>query len=392
MLKIYIPAVGDKVVVTEDKSLNLSVVGDNEVFSVNVLKDNSNIKLFDKHFFPLVLTEGTVLTVEKVFVRAGYSSTNNGITFRSSSNKNLPNGRFTIPLDEVNKLGLEAHFNLDKPKSVSFKNHLLKIISSSGNTIDMVEAIDRCYKIKIKEFDIYIDTQEVMQGIWSKADEVFMSSLGVSYKDATLALKDRLEHDSISIDSLTAKASKEGLKAIEIGNPDNYLDNDVAIYDRKVPIAKLTHFKVAESEQTQLRDPYVLSVRAQRNESNSFKVIRTLTSVINYILIKSLILNSKNDDSIASNYFRVLDTLINLPINISMAFRTHDKYYLRTQRIDNEMLPDVYLNQDDIKHFDLLNPEASFNNGKHSLTYTLNGDEISCKKLRRVLTLGKRVI
>lgn len=112
-MKLYIPVVGDTLVLAKDWQLNVQ----NEYRNVKFLEmatGKSNRELDAERWakwpntkapvlYPITIPEGTKLRVERVYIRAGSSSEFNSLTFSTPFKVNKRVLRFWAKLDDVHQ-------------------------------------------------------------------------------------------------------------------------------------------------------------------------------------------------------------------------------------------------------------------------------------------------
>ncbi len=120
-MNIFIPAVGDNFLLKNSITTNIVFDGQNKRFVKMLMKDEPTC-LGAK--VELTLLEGTVLKIERVYVRQGAGAEFDSVTFRipKDNPSGLPSGRFFLPIDVVNTLEVEKINDVTKDKPKKFRD------------------------------------------------------------------------------------------------------------------------------------------------------------------------------------------------------------------------------------------------------------------------------
>lgn len=106
-MKLNILVVGDCIKLLKGENLTLIDVGQNKRFLEKYDQRNKNIKYIRKGERYINFPKGTLLKVDRVYIRKGDGSDYNSLIFISKNNKGIPDGRFFIPVNIVNSFDVE---------------------------------------------------------------------------------------------------------------------------------------------------------------------------------------------------------------------------------------------------------------------------------------------
>lgn len=109
-MKLFIPVVGTQLVLTEPATVLIKNAGQNERYA-------KALGAGEGEHPTITLPEGTLLTVDRVYIRQGDAVEYNSLTFKIKANAKakLPAGRFFLSVDVVNTL--HADIALEKPST-----------------------------------------------------------------------------------------------------------------------------------------------------------------------------------------------------------------------------------------------------------------------------------
>ena len=128
-MKMLIPVCGDKIKIAKKVDLELKNIAQNTNFLKKYDEKLGNVQQIDKKKHYITLEKNTILTIDRVYVRQGDNAEYNSITFKVNNNKNLPNGRFFLPVNIVNELEIDF-LGQEKEKALPLKNWLNKNIGN----------------------------------------------------------------------------------------------------------------------------------------------------------------------------------------------------------------------------------------------------------------------
>ena len=149
-MNIFIPVVGDELLLKNNITTNITFAGQNKRFIKKLVGDESKLSLDDE--IEINLLENTVLKVERVYVRQGAGADFNSITFRIPKDNPscLPDGRFFIPIDIVNTFNVDKIVNLNNEKPKTFRDFTSELHMKA----DINQRMDKSYSTPaFKEVD-----------------------------------------------------------------------------------------------------------------------------------------------------------------------------------------------------------------------------------------------
>ena len=91
-MKMLIPVCGDVIKIAKDVDVELKNIAQNTNFLEKYDEKLKNVKQISKKKHFITLKKGTLLTIDRVYIRQGDSAEYNSITFKINKDKNLPNG------------------------------------------------------------------------------------------------------------------------------------------------------------------------------------------------------------------------------------------------------------------------------------------------------------
>ena len=190
-MKLYIPEIGDKITLTADWRFQMTIERRNDVVTQYFLKLESFRNSRDGEKFEIIIPAGTVLTIDRIYIRKGVSDFSS-ITFYiyESIYKDLKKARFWASLTDVNKIEYEIHTLKEKIEKIHmnvqkycakelisdyYKPHFEKDISMLHDVRPKKDYKKAIFKVKIEAiYEPEIKTQVVNDNSypWKKTKEV----------------------------------------------------------------------------------------------------------------------------------------------------------------------------------------------------------------------------
>lgn len=220
-MQIFIPSVGDKIKLKNDIDLNLKYKSQNNSFIKKIKEMNANVKSIDKDFYPLALKKGTILIIDRVYVRSGDSSAFNSITFKVNGSDYLPNGRFFVSLDVANNMGAELIEDDNEIKSIKLREYLSSEIIKNNRKMHYFEAVLESKTKCLRKISIKLNAEKTIKSLEKAINKTFMQYFNVSYDSAYENVIECLKIDTSNINKETATKAKLNLqRAIELKNSE----------------------------------------------------------------------------------------------------------------------------------------------------------------------------
>lgn len=357
-MKMLIPVCGDVIKITKDVDVELKNIAQNTNFLEKYDEKLKNVKQISKKKHFITLKKGTLLTIDRVYIRQGDSAEYNSITFKINKDKNLPNGRFFLPVSVVNSLDIEF-LGQEAEKSIALSKWLLKNYKELDSNSIIKEKIDS--KLKFSMNIDLVKSYELLNNeidkILSKNGDDLESLYKKCYKKAEGEEKAILKEWYTSLPELRKSIIK--LNNIEYAN-FNFLEvNESALKENN-----FIKYEVLENNILKLLSNFINNVSWMNNfEYRDFGYdfilrfsrnnrISTFENIFNY-----------NLDELYSNYNISYETRNILRKNLIEYKKISDMTFLNPNKIDwmNEML-----------------------------IYKINDKVVSLKELRKELTKAKK--
>lgn len=223
MMNLYIPKVGEKIVLMENWTCNIYAERRNlSVFEALGIKVKTSYTLDDTNTINLTIPKDTVLIFDRLYIRKGDSGDFDSVTFKieNSPNTDLKNTRFWVKLDEANKIKFdfikqEVGFNnlkdfiRLKAKELNIVN--LHRMSKEDNEYILLEALK---SVEVQKIKVNIDL------------EIYYGEL---LNDLENRVKNMSQNNSY-FSMFTNEVEKLKQKKIEVGNKKIELDLNIALF------------------------------------------------------------------------------------------------------------------------------------------------------------------
>lgn len=357
-MKMLIPVCGDVIKVAKDVDVELKNIAQNKNFLEKYDEKLKNVKQINKKKHFVTLKKGTLLTIDRVYIRQGDSAEYNSITFKINKDKNLPNGRFFLPVSVVNTLDIEF-LGQETEKSIALSKWLLKNYKELDSNSIMKEKIDSKLKFSlnidlVKSYELL---NNEIEEILSKNGDDLESLYKKCYKKAEGEEKAILKEWYTSLPELRKSIIK--LNNIEYAN-FNFLE----VNESTLKENNFIKYKVLENDILKLLSNFINNVSWMNNsEYRELGYDFILRFSRNNKLSKFKNIFNYNLEELYSNYNISYETKNILRKNLIEYKKISDMTFLNPNKIDwmNEML-----------------------------IYKINDKVVSLKELRKALTKAKK--
>lgn len=374
-MKLNILVVGDHIKLLKDKEVTLINASQNKLFLEKYKNDNKNIKSIRKDETHINLKKGTVLKVDRVYIRKGEGADYNSLTFVSKNNNDIPDGRFFLSVDTVNELDVEV------------------IRLTVGDNVQPIrkKIFERSLEIR-REREIYLDSCRF---------EAFKEFFDFSQKPL-YSCKLRLNLEAIFNESEKENIIKIYKKALEKNTLTpkdkisfkkfyDYLINEKQVFkseknhdlsslDAEISLYKIKEDFVVKFNNNLFNDEVVMQKAVYLHNYNKFIKLLLLKGVIEKDsfkekdFLKSIDFFIKNE--FGQEFLKPNSGIINLEGNKGLIENSSDE-------------SEFFIFYDFIKYFAFFNP--NYNDDKY-ISYCDGEDMIfDTKKLRSKLTRAKKI-
>tara|TARA_B100000073_G_scaffold348064_1_gene364836 strand:- start:3146 stop:4219 length:1074 start_codon:yes stop_codon:yes gene_type:complete len=357
-MKMLIPVCGDVIKIAKDVEVELKNIAQNTNFLEKYDEKLKNVKQINKKKHFITLKKGTLLTIDRVYIRQGDSAKYNSITFKINKDKNLPNGRFFLPVSVVNTLDIEF-LGQESEKSMALSKWLLKNYKELDSNSIIKEKIDS--KLKFSMNIDLVKSYELLNNeinkILSKSGDNLESLYKKCYKKTKGEEKAILKEWYTSLPELRKSIIK--LNNIEYAN-FNFLE----VNESTLKENNFIKYEVLENDILKLLSNFINNVSWMNNyEYREFGYDFILRFSRNNKLSKFENIFNYNLEELYSNYNISYETKNILRKNLIEYKKISDMTFLNPNKIDwmNEML-----------------------------IYKINDKVVSLKELRKALTKAKK--
>lgn len=357
-MKMLIPVCGDVIKVAKDVDVELKNIAQNKNFLEKYDEKLKNVKQINKKKHFITLKKGTLLTIDRVYIRQGDSAEYNSITFKINKDKNLPNGRFFLSVSVVNTLDIEF-LGQEAEKSIALSKWLLKNYKEFDSNSIIKEKIDSKLKFSmnidlVKSYELL---NNEIEEILSKNGDDLESLYKKCYKKAEGEEKTILKEWYTSLPELRKSIIK--LNNIEYAN-FNFLE----VNESTLKESNFIKYEVLENDILKLLSNFINNVSWMNNsEYRELGYDFILRFSRNNKLSKFKNIFNYNLEQLYSNYNISYETKNILRKNLIEYKKISDMTFLNPNKIDwmNEML-----------------------------IYKINDKVVSLKELRKALTKAKK--
>lgn len=397
-----IPSVGDKVMLTKDLSLTLKDVAQNSSFLSKIKKLNENVKSLKKDHFPITILKGTVLKIDRVYIRAGQTSGYNSITFKVQGVDGLPNGRFFVSLDVANEMDLEILADNNTKKELNIRDLLLHVREKDERRECAFYYLHQMNKEYLQSLQVKLNPLTVIESIRRETENILGKSLDMSISEAMNLIIEDLKHDSLNIDKKKSKKAKEELDILLNAHKDTNFDFLYDAYAEGKPIehSEINLYKIEDPDSFKIKNPHVVSMTLKLNEST----YEYLYPIVNYAELMIFVFHRALQIKGSKHHFvhlcSVLYTILGLMQNKKTVsslyvneFNIAYSYYGGYGKSDTPPFkaPDIYLPYDKLKNFELLSTKGMGSDPlKYGFEYYEGQNKIDLKVARKKLTQAKK--
>jgi len=387
---MLIPVIEDVIVLNKDTTLLLKNVSQNKNFIKKYSELFKNTLQVSGNTYSITLSKGTLLTIDRVYIRQGDNADFNSITFKISQDKNLPNGRFFISVREANNLDIDFLGQNKDTKPIKIKTYLKQLSKANKNQINGVICEEILKKNEVYNFSININVERVINLLSELINEWCLKNLNTVF---TNLLDQYIEH---VIEQLNSPKPNISLEAKEIIDSLPILDFNGDNLKKElrgkpnVSFMGVKIFKIIEDQP--LITTHLLKFTANNDTDNIFAKIKRYLNNVNYVIN---FIRNKEDSSLSrfpTTEINVINNLLN-DINI-------DSYLLKKKNIIDYDSPEFYYNNlisffpydqlKDISLFNVKNFEKNFFNEFVIFSDNENND-LSPKDLRAKMTKCKKI-
>lgn len=386
---MLIPVVGDVIKLKKDTSFDLKNVRQNNNFLKKIEDSMGNVNQINKNKHHISIKKGTLLTIDRVYIRQGDSSDFNSITFKISNDENLPNGRFFITVEEANTLDIEFLGQKSEVKPIKLNQYLWQITDKRKKSTEW-EACRQLEKIECYNFNVNSNLVKTVDILIKEVDKWCLEKFDMNFDAIFDNAVNYLKEKSISIDKNIASESKENLKIMkEIDFKGHDLRKDVIDLNN----INLFNIKMLKLENKNIKTTHLLEISKNKDNDYIFENIENYIKNIEFIIYQH---TEANKLSIYS-YILTHNQKIKLINNLTQS----SKDYYGILRNHNLMGYEGYeifdknstsfTPYEHIKHITLLNPKYyDFVEINDIIKFSDEEKSLTLKEIRSKLTKNKK--
>lgn len=393
-MAIQIPRVGDILTVESNTKARLIYTSQNKRFIEKTKEkhfDKTPIK--DGENYEILLTIGTKLTVDRVYVRGGTSSSYDSITLKVKNDGYLPNGRFFLTIDDANNLNLVKY---EKPKDekcvMNLESYIAKEEPCTERPAFYTNRLYLAKKKRLVSVDIDINIYEAIKKVHEFVDDELGRVLGISLKEAISKLVQLHESKKIKLTKNTAN------KLVFFN-----LDSTLSKYEKNPLIKTATvELQKIESERNDIdiSDPFILAIKTYEDKAgfadSALEHLSTLCMIYTTIKSHELNGNDKQHSSRASHRLYLLEDLIsNKRTPFSIMYDLNKGFHpgredFEIKEMTDEPEPTVYFPYKNYRYIDLIAEKGLPAKSYFCIKMSIDDQQVTASELRKAITKSKK--
>jgi hypothetical protein len=376
-MKMFIPIIGDKIELTKTIKVELKNLSQNTTFLKKYDELFSKVKQINKKTHNIELKKGTILTIDRVYIRKGSSAEYNSITFRIANDKNLPNGRFFLPISVVNTFEINKIDTIKKNELKLYEK--VDIEYKKDKSLEHLNIINEIKKKSVYNFDININIMKVLDLYINETEGFTRKYLNMDLREVYPRAIEKLKITTQNLSKETSTNAKNSIEMLESWG-------ELLIELRKKCMKKdtgiLFNSELFKIEDEDLKSTHLMKIVANKDLDHELNFFRVL--VRNYTWMIQLLLEEVElEDAF------IIRELFNGEINYNLESFLDSKRNIILRILSrNDSWRNIMFADEEISYieYDLLNKCKIFNKGS---VYSINNfvefkDEEGIKNISQI--------